>query len=113
MNEEYAKLFDNAFKCNISKKIRLDMTMLNKIYECFENDIYVPTNFQKTLSKQRAKKYVEVTNILDNKQRKAFDEYFEIENEIQIDIEKQLFIFGFLVAKELDVECKSIIKQNE
>ena len=113
MNQEYLELFNEVFKCNISEKIRAKMPVLNKIYESFENDIYVPSNYQKTLTKQRAQKYAEITNELNNKQRKAFDEYFEIENEIQIDIEKQLFVFGFLVAKELEEECKSIIHCNK
>ena len=113
MRREYFQQFDAVFNCNISEKIRINMSLLDKLYEYFENDIYAANKTQCDLAKKRASKYEILMESLNKHQQELFDEYFQIENDIAIDIEKQLFVFGFLIAKELDFECNEILKKNE
>ncbi|MBQ3409661.1 MAG: hypothetical protein IJH12_10735 [Clostridia bacterium] len=112
MRREYLQQFDEVFNCNLSEKIRINMPVLDKLYEYFENDIYVANKTQRDLAKKRANKYEVIMKSLNKHQQELFDEYFQIENDIAIDIEKQLFTFGFLIAKELDFECNEILKRK-
>lgn len=104
MEKEYIKNFDRIFNTKISNDIRLNMPLLNKIFDYFESDIYVLDTRQKNLGKEKLSIYEDLLETLSEKQLDLFNKYCEIQNEVTIDIEKQLFIFGSLVAIELNKE---------
>lgn len=104
MEEEYVKNFDKIFNTELSKNMRTNMPLLNKIFYYFEYDIYVLDSRQKELGKEKLLVYDELSRSMSEKQVDLLNKYCELQNEVTIDLEKQLFIFGYLVAMELNRE---------
>ena len=48
--------------------------------------------------------------MLNNKQAENFREYWELENQLTIEIEKQLFMYGYIIAQQLNNETNNINK---
>lgn len=104
MEEEYVANFDRIFNTELSKNMRANMPLLNRIFNCFESDIYVLDSRQRELGKEKLLVYEDLSRNMSAKQVDLFNKYCELQNEVTIDIEKQLFIFGYLVAMELNKE---------
>lgn len=104
--EEILKHFDSIFETNVLNEIDLNdnkLDFLKKLFLYFEDDIYKPTSKYEKIRHT----YIEVGEKLEEtfteEQQKLFEQYFELENQLSFEEEMQLFCFGYIIAKKLDV----------
>lgn len=105
--DQYLKNFDKIFQTTTFKNIKFDdMKMLKKLYEYFEEDLYTPSQKYSELRRE----YIEETEKLEatfsEEQQKQFEKGWELYNEMSVELEEQLFFFGYILASELEEEVK-------
>lgn len=105
--DETLKHFDKIFNTETIKHINFDnMKLLKALYEYLEEDIYTPS--AKYLELMH--KHVEISDELEKtftpEQTQLFEQYWEVGSEMTLEENKQLFLFGFIMARELDIETK-------
>ena len=104
---EILKHFDSIFNTETAKHIKFDnMKLLKALYEYFEEDVYTPS----TKYSELRHKHIEISNELEKtltpSQKELFEKYWEIGSEMTAEENQQLFMFGFIMARELDIETK-------
>ena len=105
--EEILKNIDKIMGTN--KYNRIDKTrfpLLLKIFEKFREDIDIQTKTIKTLKKEKLQVLEKIDNSFNEEQKRLFEKYWEIENEQKNVIEENIFLFGYLIKNELDIENK-------
>ena len=104
---EILKHFDVIFNTETAKHIKFqDMKLLKALYEYFEEDIYKPS--AKYLELMH--KHIEISDELEKtftpEQAQLFEQYWEVGSEMTLEENEQLFLFGIIMARELDIETK-------
>ena len=105
--EEILKNIDKIMGTN--KYNRIDKTrfpLLLKIFEKFREDIDIPTKTIKTLKKEKLQILEKIENSFNEEQKRLFEKYWEIENKQKNVMEENIFLFGYLIKNELDIENK-------
>lgn len=102
---ERLKHFDRIFNTETAKHIKFqDMKFLKALYEYFEEDAYTPSTRYSDLRH----KHIEISDELEKtftpEQKQLFERYWEIGSEMTAEENQQLFLFGFIMARELDIE---------
>lgn len=108
--KEILQHFDNTFKTNTINHIQLNMPLLKVFYEYFSDELHQSSpNYD-----ELRKKYIEVSDLLENSftegQQTLFEKFFEIGSNMSVERSEQLFYFGYILAKELEKE--SIIEKT-
>lgn len=106
--ENCVKRFGEIFEI---KNIDIDISklpLLKYILREFGEDLYIPSEKNEKLKNEKAKLQKEFETILTKEQYEKFIKYWELENKATEELEEQLFMYGFIMAKELDREVKSI-----
>lgn len=106
-NMEILKHFDKVFNTETRKHIKFDnMKLLKTLYEYFEEDVYTPS----TKYSELRHKHIDISDELEKTftpdQKALFEEYWEIGSQMCAEENEQLFMFGFIMARELDRESK-------
>ena len=105
--EEILKNIDKIMGTN--KYDSIDKTrfpLLLKIFEKFREDIDIQTKTIKTLKKEKLQVLEKIDNSFNEEQKRLFEKYWEIENEQKNVMEENIFLFGYLIKNELDIENK-------
>ena len=107
-NIEILKHFDKVFNTETRKHIKFDnMRLLKALYEYFEEDIYKPS----TKYLELMHKHIEISDELEKtftqEQKNLFERYWEIGSEMTAEENEQLFLFGYVIAREIDREINS------
>lgn len=107
---EILKHFDSIFNTETAKHIKFqDMRLLKALYEYFEEDVYTPS----TKYSELMHKHIEISDELEKtftpEQKELFERYWEVGSEMTTEENEQLFLFGYVIAKELDREAFSKI----
>lgn len=105
--EEILKNIDKIMGTN--KYNRIDKTrfpLLLKIFEKFREDIDIQTKTIKNLKKEKLQVLEKIDNSFNEEQKRLFEKYWEIENEQKNAMEEKIFLFGYLIRNELDIENK-------
>lgn len=107
---EILKHFDEIFETETIQNLKYfdfkQMKLLAKFYEYFEDEIYRPSPRYKHLQREQNKIYEELEKQLTNEQMILLERYWEMTNDMASEEQQQAFMFGFIVAKEFDIECK-------
>ena len=109
MEEEIKMLkhFDDVFNTETIKNIKFDnLKLLNTLYEYFEESIYTPSTRYSKLIHQHIKISEKLIKTLKKDQHNLFEQYVEIGSEINVEENRQLFMFGYIIARELERETK-------
>lgn len=109
------KHFDNIFHTNTSKDFDYyfsKLTLLQKVYEYFEEDLCRSNPEYKDLRKQ----HIEITDMLiqnlSKGQQTLFDKHLDIGSQM-VSVEcEQMYYFGYLMATVLDKGIKIENKEN-
>lgn len=105
--DETLKHFDKIFNTETIKHINFDnMKLLKALYEYLEEDIYTPSAKYLELMHKHVKISDELEKTFTPKQSELFEKYWEIGSEMTTEENQQLFLFGFIIAKELEIEFK-------
>ena len=109
LQQEYAEFFDKVFeKIDVHKHIDLSkVPLLSVIYDRLKEDVCMESpKYQKLWRRQY--------EILDELQKDwaeepidLLEEYGDLTSKMEIEMERQNFIFGVLISAELDREIKS------
>lgn len=106
-NQEILKHFDNIFKTDTGKHINYeDMKLLKELYYYLEERVTTPSKRYNEIRHKRVEMSEYLRRTLTNEQRATFDKYNELGNEMQGEELEQVFMFGYIISKELDIECK-------
>lgn len=106
--ESCIRTFGEIFKID---NIEIDTTklpLLKYILREFGEDLYTPSEKNEKLKEEKEKLKKEFEMILTKEQYEKFIKYWELENKSTEELEEQLFMYGFIMAKELDRETKNI-----
>ena len=106
--EEYIQLFDKSFGTKIyCEFIHNKFVLLDKIFYDMGEDFYIPSEEHKTLRKKLSLISDKFDEVFNYEQQQIFDKYWEIESEMNSDLNRQMLVFGFCLAfqelKELGV----------
>lgn len=105
--KEIIENFDKIIGTNKSqKKDTSKFPLLLKIFEQFEGDMFVETQEYKELKQERQNIENRINSNFSNEQKQLFEEYWDTQNKMQSEIEKQIFLFGYLIRDELENEIK-------
>ena len=107
--EEILKHFDSIFETNVLNEVDLNdkkLDFLKQLFLYFEEDLYKPSfKYEKFRNE-----YIKVTKQLEKtftkEQQALFEKYWEVGNELAFEEEQQLFLFGFIVARNFDIDSK-------
>ena len=105
--EEILKNIDKIIGTN--KYDSIDKTrfpLLLKIFEKFREDIDIQTKTIKTLKKEKLQVLEKIDNSFNEEQKRLFEKYWEIENKTNMISEKSIFLFGYVLKNEMDIENK-------
>jgi hypothetical protein len=105
IKENYIKGFGEIFEI---KNINIDTTkmpLLKYIVREFGEELYNPSDENRRLNRKT----------LTEEQTRKFMKYWELENKATGELAEQLFMYGFIMAKELENEgnslkCKKLLK---
>lgn len=100
--------FDSIFGTKVANHIKLNIPILRIIFEKFEEDLYIANETYNKVRKEQIKISDELYKTFTQEQKDLFEKYWQITNELGSMEDEQLFLFGFIMAKELDKESKII-----
>ena len=90
---------NNAQKMDISK-----FPLLLKIFEQYRDDIFVKSQEYKELEQNRKNIEEKINLSFSNEQKQLFENYWNIEKKMQSEVEKAIFLFGYLLRDEIENE---------
>ena len=105
--ERLIKNFDNVIGTNKYKTFDKDkFPLLLKLFKQLREEMCVSTEEYENLKKNKKELLDEIDIIFNKEQKRLFEEYWKIENEMISIIEEEIFLFGYLIKDELDIENK-------
>ena len=97
--------FDAIFNTETIKNVKFDdMKLLKVLYEYFEENLYTPSERYSSLRKEHIAISDELEKTSTPAQQQLFEKQWEIGSELCAEENEQLFLFGYIIAKELDIE---------
>lgn len=104
--EEILKHFDSIFETNVLNEVDLNdnkLDFLKKLFLYFEDDIYKPSPKYEQIRYHYIRTGEKLEETFTKEQQKLFEKYFELGNQLAFEEEMQLFCFGYIIAKKLDI----------
>lgn len=103
--EEILKNFDNIFKTNQSTHFnKKDFPILLAIFDKFRENLDVDTKMNMKLKKDKFVMQQKLQDSFTDAQQKMFEDYWELENQLKSFSEEEIFLFGYFLRKELEIE---------
>ena len=108
--EKYVNNFSETFDI---KDIKIDTTklpLLTYIIHEIGEDLYIMSDETREICKKKNKLFEELEKCLTEEQKQILEEYLELENQMNGEIEEQLFMYGFIMSQQLENERKETTK---
>lgn len=105
MNDNYKALFDKIFNTHTTDEIELNMPLLNMLFDELRDKLYTTSKGYIELQRECCKLYDELMQYLNAEHKKLLHKMDEMNCQIYAEQEKKMFIWGYLIAKELDREA--------
>ena len=103
--DEILKNFDKIIGTNNAKKIDTSkFPLLLKIFEQFEEDLFVESQEYKEVKQERQNIVDKINKSFNDEQKQLFEQYWDIESKMHSEIEKEIFLFGYLIRDEIEKE---------
>jgi len=100
----YKALFDEVFNTHTEDEIELDKPLLNILFNELRDKLYTTSKEYIELQREVCKLYDELFKSLNIEQKELLEKIDEMNCQIYAEQEKKLFIWGYLIARELDRE---------
>ena len=105
--QRYLEFFDKVFGTNTQKYIDLkEVPLLSVIYENMKDEIWAVSKKYKRLRKEKIKKYDELSKDWTQEQIDLFEEYWDLGDQMEVEMNQQAFFFGVIIAKEFATESR-------
>ena len=102
--------FDKTIGTNQYDIDRTQFPLLIRIFEQFREDMYVESQEYEELKLEKQNIENTIDKSFNDEQKQLFEQYWEIESKMQSEIEKVIFLFGYLIRDELENELKNVKK---
>ena len=100
--KEILENFDKIIGANNAKKMDISkFPLLLKIFEQYRDDIFVKSQEYKELEQNRKNIEDKINLSFSNEQKQLFENYWDIEKQMQSEVEKAIFLFGYLLRAEI------------
>lgn len=97
------KHFDDIFNTNTRNNMK-QLPLFRVFFEKFKEDFYTVDEETKELITKRTEISKKLKEQLTEEQQKLWEEYWDIDNQIQEELRRNLFLYGYITATELFVE---------
>lgn len=105
--KQILKDFDEIFETDTLNNIKFENAkLLKKLYSLFKEEIYTPSTEYKNLLHQYNILVEELSETFTEKQHDLHTKAMEIKNQMSDEADGQLFLFGYIIAKEIEKETK-------
>lgn len=105
--QDYLEMVDKIFNLDEYKDIDFSkLKFLNVIFEHFTEDLYSPSQKHTKLRRNYINITDEFKETLTDEQTALYEKLLDINNEMNEEIEQQLFIFGFIIGCNLNKELE-------
>ena len=102
MEKEYVEKFNEIFNTEVKdERIINKIKILEVIFKALEDEFYIMTNDYKELMRKNVEISDKLLDALTEEQRNIFKNGLKINNEMNEKNEYKMFVFGYLLAKEL------------
>ena len=108
--QKYIKGFGEIFEIENIKIDTTKMPLLKYIVREFGEELYNPSDENKRLNREKMKLFAELEKTFTEEQTREFMKYWELENKSMEELEEQLFMYGFIMAQELENERNNMKK---
>lgn len=106
MKQEYLELFEKLFSKDI-KDVKLDdKPLLKELFEYFSEDLYLPNEKYIELKKQKNEVETELEKSFTDNQSNLFIKYWELNNKMAGEMERQIFMYGVILGSKLNQELQ-------
>lgn len=103
--EETLRNFDKIMGTNKIKKIdKLKFPLILKLFEQFREDMFVENEEYKDLKQEKQTILNKMDKNFNDAQKLLFENYWDIESKMSSIIEKEIFLFGYLLRDEIESE---------
>lgn len=114
---EILQQFDSIFWTDTLKNLKNinfnEMKFLIRFFEYFEEELYRPSEESNKLRKEQVEIVDKLDETFTKEQQILFDKYWEVSNQIIFEEQQQLFLFGYIVAKEMEKEAQLHKEKNK
>lgn len=111
---EYLKFFDQVFGTNTRRYIDLKkVPLLAVIYDTLREDIWTLSDKYKGLRNARLEVYDAMEKSMTQEQKDLMEVYTDLAGEMECEMAQQVFLFGVILANELNRECKEVSTNNK
>lgn len=114
---EILQQFDSIFGTDTLKNLKNinfnEMKFLIRFFEYFEEELYRPSEESNKLRKEQVEIVDKLDETFTKEQQILFDKYWEVSNQIIFEEQQQLFLFGYIVAKEMEKEAQLHKEKNK
>ena len=106
MKQEYLELFEKLFSKDI-KDVKLeDKPLLKELFEYFAEDLYLPNEKYIELKEQKNEVETELEKSFTDNQSNLFIKYWELNNKMAGEMERQIFMYGVILGSKLNQELQ-------
>ena len=103
--EEILRNFDKMIGTNKIKKIdKLKFPLILKLFEQFREDMFVENEDYKDLKQEKKTILNKINNNFNTTQKILFENYWDIESKMSSIMEREIFLFGYLLRDEIESE---------
>lgn len=111
--QEYLELFDKVFRTNAKKYIHLEQVpLLTVIYDRLREDLLTLNDKYKGLRNARLEIYDAMQEKMTKEQKDLLETYIDLSEDMENEMAQQIFVFGVILANELNRECKEVSTNN-
>lgn len=114
LQEEFVEFFEEVFGRRKAKRYMdlRQLPLLAVIYDRLKEDVCMESKKCNQLRKRQNKILHKLQKNWTEKQIKLFEKYWDLDSEMDLEMERQNFMFGVLISNELDKEIKKYKDKN-
>ena len=108
IKKRYLKHFNEIFGTRVLELKNADL--LKMFYEDFADYFYTPSEESHRINDEKIEILNELLDTFTDEQKRLFDKYMDLDNQMDAELEMQLFLFGYIFQSELSKEINEIKK---
>ena len=112
--QEYLEFFDKVFGTDTKRYINLEkVPLLAVIYDTLREDLLTLSDKYKGLRNARLEVHDAMQEKMTKEQKDLLETYSDLSEDMENEMAQQVFMFGVILANELNRECKEVSTSKE